>query len=203
VSKRWDLKITGYGEEHPEQLLANPHNPRRHDRHQQDILKALLENVGWIQDVIVNERTGNLVDGHLRVTLALRAGIESIPVKYVHLTDEEERVAVATLDAITELAETSEEAFDELLRSIDTGDATLQAFLATLYDAGGSVPDDHTAGDDLTPPRALGKMVWGGHSTLMSRDEQDAIFAWLDAYEAEHGSSNGFIASLLDGKELP
>ena len=199
--KRWVSKIVGYGLEDPEQLLANPLNPRRHDRHQQEVMVAMLREVGFVQDVIVNQTTGNLIDGHLRVQLALRAGANTIPVKYVALDPETERAAIATLDAITGLAETSEEAFDELLQSVATGEAELQGFLSTLYESGGSLPDDTAAGDDMTPSRPLGKMVWGGHTAVMSTEEKTAIFDRLDAYETDHGSANGFVAALLAAKE--
>lgn len=203
MSNRWTNRITGYGEESPEQLLAHHANPRRHDRHQQEVMESLLREIGVIQDVIVNERTGNLIDGHMRVMLALRTGQETIPVKYVDLDPDAELAAVATLDAITGLAETDAAAFETLLDSVTTGEAPLQAFLAKLHEKGGSVPDDKAAGDDLTPSRPLGRMVWGSHSTVMSRDEQDAFTARVNAYEAEHGALAGFVADLLNGKEIP
>ena len=68
----WRNRIAGSGEESPDQLLANPRNFRRHPKHQQDALRGVLAEVGWVQDVIVNRTTGHLVDGHLRVELAMR-----------------------------------------------------------------------------------------------------------------------------------
>jgi hypothetical protein len=76
----------------PDQLLANPKNFRVHPRHQQDALKGVLSEVGWVQDVIVNVRTNTVVDGHLRVMLALRHNEPTIPVKYVDLSQAEPQV---------------------------------------------------------------------------------------------------------------
>src|SRR5437867_4576224 len=67
----WRNRIVGSGEEAPDQLLANPKNWRIHPKHQQEALAGVLDEVGWVQEVIVNQQTGHLVDGHLRVTLAL------------------------------------------------------------------------------------------------------------------------------------
>src|ERR1700722_15600770 len=94
---KWRNRIVGHGEEDPTQLLANPRNWRLHPKAQQDALAGVLEQVGWVQDVIVNKRTGFVVDGHARVALALSAG-ERVPVVYVDLSEQEEALIIATLD---------------------------------------------------------------------------------------------------------
>lgn len=66
----WQNRILGSGVEDAEQLLANPLNWRIHPKNQQDSLVEVLDRVGWIQQVVVNQRTGFVVDGHLRVALA-------------------------------------------------------------------------------------------------------------------------------------
>jgi hypothetical protein len=48
---------------------------------QQRALAGALSEVGWVQQVIVNQQTGHLIDGHLRVELA-RAANEPVPVVY-------------------------------------------------------------------------------------------------------------------------
>lgn len=50
----WHNRIVGTGEESPDQLLANPRNFRIHPKHQQDALEGVLNEVGWVDDVIVN-----------------------------------------------------------------------------------------------------------------------------------------------------
>jgi hypothetical protein len=100
----WNNRIAGYGSENPEQLLANPRNWRVHPSEQQSALTGVLESVGVVQNVIVNSRSGHLVDGHLRVSLAIRANQPSIPVTYVDLSDEEEALILATLDPLAALA---------------------------------------------------------------------------------------------------
>ncbi len=102
-SDQWASRIVGTGEEYAEQLLANPDNWRVHPHYQQDALKEILAVVGWVQPIIVNARTSHVIDGHLRVHLALVRG-EKVPVTYVDLSIEEERLVLATLDPLSGLA---------------------------------------------------------------------------------------------------
>ena len=92
----WENRIVGEGLEDPEQLLANPKNYRIHPRGQQQQMEAIFDKVGIVQRVIVNRRTGHLVDGHMRVQLAM-GRVSEIPVVYVDLTQEEEDLVLATL----------------------------------------------------------------------------------------------------------
>lgn len=128
----WKNRIVGYGEEAPDQLLANPKNVRIHPKHQQGALAGMLREVGVVQNIIVNRRSGCLVDGHLRVSLALRDGQASVPVTYVELDEAEEALVLATLDPIGALAGTDAVKLDALLREVSTGEADVQALLGTM-----------------------------------------------------------------------
>jgi hypothetical protein len=128
----WRNRIVGSGEEAPDQLLANPKNWRIHPKHQQDALAGVLDEVGWVQEVIVNQQTGHLVDGHLRVTLALRKGEKSIPVKYVDLDEREEALILTTLDPLAALANADAQKLDELLQDVRAQDAAVQQMLSDL-----------------------------------------------------------------------
>ena len=88
-------RIIGSGIEPLDSILFNPRNWRIHPLSQQDALKGVLEEVGWVQQVIVNKRTGNLIDGHLRCQLAAREGAQSIPVVYADVRGHEEAVVLA------------------------------------------------------------------------------------------------------------
>ena len=98
MTEPWRNRIVGTGEEKPDALLANPRNWRIHPKLQREAMAGVLDQVGWIQNVMVNRRTGFLVDGHLRVDLAMERGEASIPVVYVDLTEEEEGLALAALE---------------------------------------------------------------------------------------------------------
>jgi hypothetical protein len=136
----WRSRIVGHGEEAPDQLLANPLNFRIHPKAQQDALAGVLNEVGWVQDVIVNQRTGHVIDGHLRVSLAISKEEPTIPVVYVDLEEHEERLILATIDPLSAMAATDATKLDELLREVATGDEAIQAMLDQLAQRSGLVP---------------------------------------------------------------
>jgi hypothetical protein len=129
----WRSRIVGQGTENPDQLLANPLNWRIHPRHQQEALQGVLDEVGWVQQVIVNQRTGHVVDGHLRVALALRREEPEVPVLYVDLSEEEERLILATLDPIAALAVPDKEKLADLMELTRGDDEHLADLLAKSH----------------------------------------------------------------------
>ena len=105
----WRNRIVGYGTESPDQFLANDLNARVHPEQQQRVVAGLLNGVGWVDEVMVNVRSGEawpvnqrnvktVVDGHLRIVLALRRNEESVPVKYVDLNPDKEAAVLAAYD---------------------------------------------------------------------------------------------------------
>ncbi|MGO8684779.1 MAG: ParB N-terminal domain-containing protein, partial [Thermoleophilia bacterium] len=120
----WANRIVAHGEESPANLIANPANWRLHPHSQQRALSDVLTEVGLVQSVIVNRTSGHLIDGHLRVELAKAQGQETIPVVYVELTDEEERLILASLDPIAAMAAVDRERLGELLSGIENPDLT-------------------------------------------------------------------------------
>jgi DNA modification methylase len=125
-------RIVGTGEERVDAIVFNPANWRIHPKQQQDALDGVLSDVGWVQNVIVNRTTGNLVDGHLRVTLADRAGLETVPVTYVELSDAEEKLILATIDPVAAMAATDKAQLDALLRDVQSGNENVQKLIAEI-----------------------------------------------------------------------
>jgi len=139
---RWRNRIVGAGEEDPEQLLANPKNWRIHPRYQQEALEAVLDEVGWVDDVKVNKRTGTVIDGHLRVTLALRNNEPSIPVKYVDLSPEEEALVLATFDPLGTFAVADPDALDGALEDVSSTSAEIAGLLTKIAEDAGVIPPE-------------------------------------------------------------
>lgn len=151
----WESRIVGHGEESPDQILANPRNWRIHPQAQQRAMEGVLSEIGWVQQVIVNRTTGHLVDGHMRVQAALRAGAATVPVVYVELTADEESTILATFDPITALAVADAAQLEALLQETSTGDAALQQMLADLAAAEGIVDPDRPLDDGLPAPEPM------------------------------------------------
>jgi hypothetical protein len=100
-------RIVGSGEKAAEEFNANPLNWRVHSKAQQTALNSILVEVGWVQNTIINVRTGNTIDGHLRVDEAFqRNPKELVPFIEVNLSLEEEQKILAVMDPIGAMAST-------------------------------------------------------------------------------------------------
>ncbi len=132
--RKWRNRIVGHDEVDPEQLLANPKNWRIHPKEQQQALEGVLAQVGWVQDCIVNQRTGFVVDGHARVAMAITAG-ERVPVVYVDLSEEEEALILATLDPLAAMAVTDKELLGDLLKNMEITNEAIQRALGMAMHA--------------------------------------------------------------------
>ena len=111
---QWKSRIVGEGTAKSTDLLANPFNWRIHPKPQQDALQAALTEIGWVQRIVVNKRTGHVVDGHARAKLAISNGEQDVPVIYVDLSEDEEKLVLATLDPICAMAATDQQMIDDL-----------------------------------------------------------------------------------------
>ena len=87
-----------------EALQANPGNWRRHSSAQERVLLEMLGRIGVVERPLVSKRTGTLLDGHSRVKLARAAGESGMLVDVVDVDEEQERVILATLDSLAEMA---------------------------------------------------------------------------------------------------
>ena len=138
----WRNRIVGQGTKPADQFQANPNNWRTHPQAQRDALHGALNEVGWVQQVIENVRTGNLIDGHERVWSALKNNNAEVPYIQVDLDEADEAYVLATLDPIGAMATSDAAALDALLREVQSGEAGVQAMLAELAELAGIVPPD-------------------------------------------------------------
>lgn len=200
----------------PKDLKENPANWRRHGEQQQQALQEALDRVGWAGVALLNEATGQLIDGHLRRQEAIRRG-ELLPVLVGSWTQEEERYILATLDPMTAMAEADE------------------ARLRALLDAGGPIaaepggqPDQGPVDlgeapaplDDAPPPvraparASLGQLFQLGPHRLLCGDTmkpadvrtlmngKKAAMVFLDPPYAMYGSSTGVTLEIADDKMI-
>ena len=133
----WRNRIIRYGTQAADQFAANPRNPRKHPQKQRDAVHGSLNTLGWIAPVVVNVRTGYVIDGHERIWQALANDNADVPLVEVDLSEDEEALALATFDFITYMAEYDRDNLDALLREVNTDDAALQATIAELGESVG------------------------------------------------------------------
>lgn len=134
-------RILSHSSKPANEFKFNQLNWRKHPKRQIAALKSILRDVGWVQNVIVNERTGNLIDGHARVELALKSG-ESVPYISVDLSEDEENLILATLDPISAMAGIESEKLGELLKGISVNDAEINLVLDSLAEDAGIAFDE-------------------------------------------------------------
>ena len=139
----WQNRIIGLEHIPANQLLAHPHNARRHPAKQREALRGSLDTLGWYDAVIYNKRTGYLIDGHARVEEQLTRDENAlVPALVVDLTEAEEAQALASHDWITQLAEYDRNTLDELLRMTNSDDTHVQVMLSEMAEAEGVMPPD-------------------------------------------------------------
>ncbi len=135
----------------PTDLLAHPLNARRHPGAQRDALRESLGELGWVDIVKVNRRTGHVVDGHARVEEAISAGAP-VPVLYLDLSEEQEQRMLVSFDPIAALAEWDGEVLGRLLAATEIESAGLVALLADQVALTTGPPPLDDLADEYEPP---------------------------------------------------
>ncbi|MHC4748351.1 MAG: ParB N-terminal domain-containing protein [Planctomycetota bacterium] len=141
----WKNRIVGYDQVDPRSLLANEDNWRMHPLYQREVVGTALEDIGWIQDIVVNKRTHEdwsdkergietVLDGHLRVLLALQTDQPLVPIKYVDLSPEEEKMALLILDPSSSLATADKTRLKSLLEQAKPMSEATKQLLIDLAD---------------------------------------------------------------------
>jgi DNA modification methylase len=108
-------------------LIPASYNPRRDLQlgdAEYDRLKRSIENFGYVEPIIWNERSGNVVGGHQRLKVLLELGHAEESVVVVDLPDAEEKALNLALNKIS--GEWDEAKLYELLQSLE--DVTLTGF---------------------------------------------------------------------------
>jgi len=91
-----------------------------------------LETLGVINVCVVNKRTGHLIDGEMRLDDAEARNEPTVPVLWVDLSLEEEKLALATMNPMAELAGTDPELLAALLKGRQPHDGPLDELLRSL-----------------------------------------------------------------------
>lgn len=171
-------RIVGYGEEDPKAIQANPLNWRTHSKAQQKALEGVLSDVGVVQNIIVNKRTGTLVDGHLRVSVAIKNGQKTVPITYVDLSPEEEALILTTLDPIGAMAGTDRANLEELMNQFNSTNNSVQELVSGIAEDAHIF--DEALADKYTEEKereSVGEGAAAGESVVGLRNDQTIIFS--------------------------
>lgn len=125
-------RIVGYELVDPKTIKRNPLNWRTHPDAQRSAMTDLVASLGYVDTLLVNKRTGHLIDGEMRLDIADENGERTVPVLWVDLSPEEERLALATLNPMSELATTDPEQLSKLLANRKPHDGPLDELLRSL-----------------------------------------------------------------------
>lgn len=165
------------------EIKTAKYNPRKINEQQLESLKASISRFGFVDPVIVNDRTGTLVGGHQRIKAAKALGLVDVPVVGVSLDEAEEKALNVALNKI------SGEWDIDLLRGVleeiiaDGLDISLTGFTDEEWSAmsgnpavvGLTDPDDVPEVDEQAPPMTKPGDVWIlGRHRLMCGDSTKA-----------------------------
>jgi DNA modification methylase len=111
-------------------LRPHPKNWRTHPESQQNALRGILAEVGFVDALMVRELADGslqIVDGHLRAETT-----PDVPVLVVDLDDKEADKVLATFDPLAAMAEPDEAQLEALLKGIETDSEALAGLLDEL-----------------------------------------------------------------------
>lgn len=212
LNDSWRQRVTHSELVDPEQLLANPYNFRIHSMQQQRAMEGVLGKLGWLgRGCLVNSVTGRVIDGHMRVSLAM-SNRQPVPVDYVELTEDEERLAIATYDPIGGMAVIDSDAYVSLAGEIDFDEIgkeiarVIQATAAPLHgeEEGNVTPDGLGDGERDLPANDPDQFVFGYVRWVATRidatgEEIETLTRLYNSYIAERdGLDAGFVAWLTE-----
>lgn len=138
VKSQWKDRVVGFERRPAKDFQANALNFRRHPNNQRDAFRGIVSELGFAGAVLENTRTGNLIDGHLRIEEALSIDESMlIPCVQVDLSEAEEKLLLASYDPISAMATADKETLDLLLKDVSSSDEAVNAMLAKLAEDSG------------------------------------------------------------------
>lgn len=127
----------------PDELRANPQAWKAHSEDQADTLNALIDQVGWADALLLNDRRAGegwtkaeaiptLLDGHLLKTIG-GARQEKVPVLVGHWTPEQERMILLTLDPVQGMADANRQLLIALIGDLQAQNAAVLTVLESQF----------------------------------------------------------------------
>jgi hypothetical protein len=102
----------------PNSLTEHDLNWRTHPPYQTEVVAELIRKHGWIVPLVMNARSGKLIDGHDRRKIAIAQGMTAVPVVIGDWPIEQEPEILASLDPSAMLAQGDPEALHRLMQQL-------------------------------------------------------------------------------------
>tara|TARA_R110000765_G_scaffold55405_1_gene109834 strand:+ start:1799 stop:2434 length:636 start_codon:yes stop_codon:yes gene_type:complete len=165
------------------ELLPNPKNWRKHPDAQANALRGTLSEIGYADALIAYETPNGLmlIDGHLRAETTPEM---EVPVLVTDLTEDEADTLLATLDPLSAMARTDEDALLELVSSLNIQndavnlmlEAVLEGETQALKDVGATPDLDELSAEygELDP-----EMLWAEIKMRVPPEVKDKFDQWL------------------------
>lgn len=118
----------------PRTLQPNEKNWKQHPPTQREAFSLFFDEVDWAGALLFNERTGRLLDGHMRQQEALERNLDAVPTLIIDVPEEVENKILANVDPIGTLFNEDVKARQLLLDSI--GDNAVVSLLDKSEDGG-------------------------------------------------------------------
>jgi len=132
MTELWQNRIvtTEPSDVDPMTLRGHTKNIRTHASAQRRLLEAALDELGHVGKIVVSQRTQRVLNGHLRVELAIGRDEETIPVTWIDVDEDEELIVLAFFDQIGEGAEIDPAKLKATFSQVKADTEGLQTMLA-------------------------------------------------------------------------
>ena len=187
-------------------LKAAAYNPRKDLKPgdaEYEKLKRSIETFGYVEPVIWNKTTGNVVGGHQRLQVLRGLGQTEIDCVVVELDETNEKALNVALNKISGEWDTEKLAslFDGL--SASDFDVTQTGFdateIAAFFDVS-DIPDEQKLTREEHGRSLTARVIkFGQFSIPMSEDEWQELNTMAKTYVEANGTAFGFIRLLLGG----
>lgn len=106
-----------------DKLIEAPYNPRKDLKpgdKEYDKLKQSIEHFGYVEPIIINDRTGYIVGGHQRLKVLQDLGYTEVEVVHVDLDENNEKALNIALNKVS--CEWDADKLEDLLRELNLAD---------------------------------------------------------------------------------
>jgi len=173
-----------------DKLNVAEYNPRidlRPEDEEYRKLKKSIEVFGYVEPIVWNERTGNVVGGHQRLKILISQGYNEIEVSCINISEEEEKVLNVLLNKVKGRWDI-EKLTDILQELSETESMELTGF------------DESELENFLVPYEHIQDLIEDDFSDYNSGKELDTFVMTFSIPERERESIEDYLRSNVNGK---